>query len=88
MTVGSFINYNGLFNTYRLISSPKSPSILPTAMAQASGSWSVGQPTTVVAIHAALLPSGKVFYLAGSGYKRNVPNGPFQARILDSLDGK
>jgi hypothetical protein len=87
VTVGSFINYNGLFNTYRLISSSKSPSILPSAMAQASGSWSVGQPTTVVAIHAALLPSGKVFYLAGSGYRRDVPNGPFEARILDPETG-
>ena len=87
VTVGSFVNYNGLFNTHRLISSSKSPSILPTAMAQASGSWSVGQPTTVVAIHAGLLPSGKVFYLAGSGYKRNVPNGPFEARILDPATG-
>ena len=53
--------------------------------AQSSGSWSSGPNTTTVAIHAALLPSGKVFYLAGSGYHRDRPNGPFLARIFDPL---
>ncbi|HEU4447276.1 MAG TPA: galactose oxidase-like domain-containing protein, partial [Nitrososphaeraceae archaeon] len=88
LAVGSLINYNGLYNSARLFTSTKSnPSLLPPAEAQSSGSWSLGQPTTVVAIHAALLPSGKVFYLAGSGYRRDVPNGPFEARILDPDSG-
>ena len=56
---------------------------LPPAYAQSSGSWSLGQNTTVVAIHAALLPTGKIFYLAGSGYHPNRSNGPFEARILN-----
>ena len=34
-----------------------------------------------------LLPSGKIFYLAGSGYHRDRPNGPFDARILDVNTG-
>lgn len=50
---------------------------------QSSGSWSPGQSTTVVAIHAALLPTGKIFYLAGSGYNPSRKNGPFEARMLD-----
>ena len=89
LAVGSLINYNGLYNSSRLFTSSKSnsPSLLPPAEAQSSGSWSLGQPTTVVAIHAALLPSGKVFYLAGSGYRRDVPNGPFEARIFDPQSG-
>ena len=40
-----------------------------------------------MAIHAALLKSGKIFYLAGSGYHRDRPNGPFDARILDVNTG-
>jgi len=56
---------------------------LAPAYAQSSGSWSPGQNTTIVAIHAALLPTGKIFYLAGSGYHPTRKNGPFEARILD-----
>jgi len=36
-----------------------------------------------VAIHSALLPNGKIFYLAGSGFHRDRPNGPFEGRIFD-----
>ena len=35
----------------------------------------------------ALLPSGKVFYLAGSGNNATRANGPFDARILDLTTG-
>ena len=58
-----------------------------SASAQSAGSWSIGQNTTAVAIHAALLKSGNIFYLAGSGYHRDHPNGPFNARILDVNTG-
>ena len=57
------------------------------ASAQTSGSWAFGQNTTAVAIHAAIMPSGSIFYLAGSGYHRDRPNGPFDARILDLSTG-
>jgi fibronectin type 3 domain-containing protein len=33
------------------------------------------------------MPSGRIFYLAGSGYHRDRPNGPFDARILDLVTG-
>ena len=55
--------------------------------AQSSGSWSLGPNTSTVAIHSALLPSGKIFYLAGSGYHRDRPNGPFLAKIFDPANG-
>ena len=57
------------------------------AAAQSSGSWVQGPQTTVVAIHAALLTSGKIFYLAGSGYHNTIQTGPYQARILDVNSG-
>jgi Domain of unknown function (DUF1929) len=55
----------------------------PSVSAQSSGSWSLGPNTSVVAIHSALLPDGKIFYLAGSGFHRDRPNGPFEGRIFD-----
>ena len=56
-----------------------------TVFAQSSGSWSQGNSTTCVAIHVALLPSGKIFYMAGSGYHRDRPSGPFEARLYDPI---
>ena len=53
------------------------------ASAQSPGSWSLGPETTATAVHAALLPSGKIFYLAGSGYHNPSRQGPYLARILD-----
>jgi hypothetical protein len=59
-----------------------------TASAQSSGSWSRGPDTTTIAIHAALLHSGKIFYLAGSGFHRvHGITGPYEARILDINNG-
>jgi fibronectin type 3 domain-containing protein len=57
------------------------------ASAQSAGSWSLGPNTTIVAIHAALLPSNKIFYLAGSGYHVGNENGPFQSAVLDLNTG-
>jgi hypothetical protein len=57
-------------------------------MAQSGGSWSRGPDTTTIAIHAALLRSGKIFYLAGSGYHdTHAILGPYEARILDPTAG-
>ena len=55
--------------------------------AQGSGSWAMGQNTTAVAIHAAVLPNGKIFYLAGSAYHPEQSHGPFEARILNLNTG-
>jgi hypothetical protein len=46
-----------------------------------------GQNTTAVAIHAAILPNGKIFYLAGSAFQPAQSHGPFEARILDVNTG-
>jgi fibronectin type 3 domain-containing protein len=79
VSLGPLLNFGNFFDMKRL--APR------LASAQTSGSWALGQNTTAVAIHAALMPSGRIFYLAGSGYHRNRPNGPFDARILDLSTG-
>jgi Domain of unknown function (DUF1929)/Fibronectin type III domain len=81
LALGSFMRLDYL-GVLKKLSSP------PLASAQSSGSWSLGQKnTTIVAIHAALLPSGKIFYLAGSGFHGGRKYGPFEARILDLNTG-
>jgi hypothetical protein len=57
------------------------------ASAQATGSWSSGSNTSTVAIHASILPNGKIFYFAGSGYHSSHQDGPFEARVLDPVSG-
>jgi hypothetical protein len=58
------------------------------AYAQTSGSWlPVQSSTSTVAIHIALTPTGKIFYLTGSGWNLNNSNGPYQARYLDPVTG-
>ena len=79
VTFAPFVNLGGLKELKNLFPSP--------AFAQTSGSWALGQNTTAVAIHAAILPNGKIFYLAGSGYHRDRPHGPFDARIVDVSTG-
>ena len=73
------MNFGGLGKLKELVSN--------SAFAQSAGSWILGPHTTVVAIHAALLSSGKVFYLAGSSYHDPIQNGPYEARILDVSSG-
>ena len=75
--LGGIVRFSSLPELMRDFSRPVS--------AQNSGSWSSGRSTTCVAIHIALLPSGKIFYLAGSGYHGDRPNGPFEARIYDPV---
>ena len=73
------MNFGGLGRLKELVSN--------SAFAQSAGSWILGPQTTVVAIHAALLTSGQVFYLAGSGFHDAIQNGPYEARILDVNSG-
>ena len=63
------------------------PAPAKRASAQSTGSWSAGQNCTVNPIHVALLPSGKIFYLAGSGYSTARQFGPYDARVLDINTG-
>jgi fibronectin type 3 domain-containing protein len=51
------------------------------------GSWSLGQNTTVLAIHAAITSTGKILYIAGSGWCVNNATGPYTARLLDPVTG-
>ena len=53
------------------------------ATAQLSGSWKAGPKALNHPVHLALLPSGKVLYLAGSGFHRPSSSGPFKAGIWD-----
>jgi hypothetical protein len=75
--------FGGISN---LLTSP--PRSNKQAFAQQSlGSWAAGQNTTTPTIHAALLPTGKIFYLAGSGFDNARQFGPYDARILDVSTG-
>jgi Domain of unknown function (DUF1929)/Bacterial Ig domain len=59
----------------------------PAIAQQSAGSWTSGQNCTVNPVHAALLPSGRIFYLAGSGYSTARQFGPYEARVLDINTG-
>jgi hypothetical protein len=59
----------------------------PASAQQSGGLWTNAQDCTVTPIHAALLPSGKIFYLAGSGYNSARQYGPYDARVLDPSTG-
>ena len=80
LAVGGFGGISNLFNTR---------SYKPARAQESSGgSWTRGPDTTTVAIHAALLPNGKIFYLAGSGFDFNdFINGNFEGRVLDPNTG-
>ena len=43
--------------------------------------------TSTVAIHTALTGTGKIFYMAGSGWDIDIRNGPYTARLLDPVTG-
>jgi hypothetical protein len=58
------------------------------AYAQSTGSWlPVQSSTAAVAIHTALTRTGKIFYMAGSGWNVANRNGPYTARLLDPVTG-
>ena len=59
----------------------------PQLASAQQGAWSSGANTTISPIHVALLPSGKILYLAGSGWNYSNQNGPFQARVLNINTG-
>ena len=65
-----------------------SSSTAELAYAQTSGSWlPVQSSTSTVAIHTALTRTGKIFYMAGSGWDIDNRNGPYTARLLDPVTG-
>jgi hypothetical protein len=70
-----------------LASNLGSASLLQRASAQTTGSWILGQNTTIVAIHAAYIYTGKILYVAGSSYCINTEAGPYTGRVLDPATG-
>ena len=48
-----------------------------------SGTFVSGPNTNTLAVHAALLPNGKIFYTTGSGFSATYEHGPFYWHILD-----
>lgn len=60
-----------------------SQNLLPSANAQTPDPWVFGPPVWATAIHAALLPTGKLLIVAGSGYHDTSVNGPYEAKIMD-----
>jgi len=66
----------------RSVSSPRAFNNFDNqATAQVSGSWKTGPKALNHPVHLALLPSGKVLYVAGSGFHRPSASGPFKAGI-------
>ncbi|MCI0563495.1 MAG: galactose oxidase early set domain-containing protein [Nitrososphaera sp.] len=82
----SIVVFGGLSGSAMLANNKRS-NLITEVSAQSAGSWSSGSNTTTVAIHASVLPDGRVFYFAGSGYHSSHQNGPFEARILDPVSG-
>ena len=75
----------GFGGVSQLIHNPTNPN--RASAQQSTGSWSSGQNCTCNPIHVALLPSGKILYLAGSGYSTAQQFGPYQGRILNVNTG-
>ena len=77
-------NLSSVLQKYGNNNNSSSSSQIQEAYAQSSsGSWlPVTSSTSAVAIHVALTPAGKIFYLAGSGWDLNRRNGPYSARLL------
>jgi Domain of unknown function (DUF1929)/Fibronectin type III domain len=84
---GTIMVLGGLGGLRSLLDDKKASPQFASAQTAPGGSWSLGPNTTVLAIHAALTPSGRIFYLAGSGFCINGAAGPYQARLLDPVTG-
>jgi galactose oxidase-like protein/Kelch motif protein len=87
MGAGAGIFVFGSVGGLGLLNSNKARQAVEEASAQSAGSWSSGTNTSTVAIHASILPNGKIFYFAGSGYHSSHQNGPFEARVRDPVSG-
>lgn len=79
----SFVVFGGLGGFGILSPNRQSGPQIQEVTAQAAGQWTNGPNTSTVAIHASVLPNGRVFYFAGSGYHSSHQDGPFEARVLD-----
>jgi hypothetical protein len=88
LTLGGFGGLTDLFNPNQKTRFPYAHRPLQPQLASAQqGSWAFGDNTSISPIHVALLPSGKILYLAGSGWNYNNQSGPFQAIVRDATSG-
>ena len=71
------------FGKYLSLMDPSKTSLIPKASALSSGSWSLGPNLSFPAIHLALLKSGKIMYVSGSGYHTATQSGPFTGTLFD-----
>ena len=79
LTLGGFGGLTDLFNPNQKTRFPYTHRPLQPQLASAQqGAWSSGANTTISPIHVALLRSGKILYVAGSGWNYNTQTGPFQ----------
>lgn len=76
---GRFIDFSSFLNQ-------KTTSLQAYAQQQL-GSWNFGPRCTITPIHLVILSTGKVLYLAGSGYHESSKVGPFKAELMDPDTG-
>ena len=77
----------GKFLDSPLIRSGSPQSLFGQASAQVQTPWNTGYLIAIAAIHAILLPTGKILAVAGSGYHVNTLSGPFRAQVIDPTTG-
>jgi hypothetical protein len=86
MAAGACVFIVGTLGSVGLLNNKKA-ALINEVSAQSAGSWASGKNTSTVAIHASVLPNGKIFYMAGSGYHSLHQAGPYEARVLDPNTG-
>jgi Domain of unknown function (DUF1929) len=82
--LGGFINFLGtsskLFSSSSLIAPATQ---IASAQTGGGGSWAVVGQTSAPAIHACILHTGNIFYIAGSGYGPLYPAGTYKAKVIN-----
>lgn len=87
MGVGATALILGRFLDSSLIAKPNEARSDRKAYAQSQESWSFGPRSTITPVHLVILPTGKLLYVAGSGYHESLKAGPFHAQIIDPGTG-
>ena len=83
---GIAVGVLGKFIDFSIFTGQKSGSFRE-ASAQQAGTWALGPRATITPIHLVILSTGKVLYLAGSGYHQSNKDGPFKAELMDPETG-
>lgn len=86
MAAGAVVGVFGRFIDFSSFMNQTSRSLQASAQQQL-GSWSLGPRCTITPIHLVILSTGKILYLAGSGYHESNKAGPFKAELMDPDTG-